>query len=285
MNTIHRQIPVALRSAALCAAALLCCAPVRVRRSPAAARTLQAYFGRNAVYLPARTLHRYHTDNTRPVADTVHPDSFLLRAIDSLVLASAAPWFTVAVCGAEGCGNGVADPPTGFSPLAGDTADSAVAVERIVAAGAGAEVVLVPYDCTVRHSAFRRRGWRDDKFGGAYRQPVTVTATVTFHLQVWDAGGTLIAERAGTAEASRAWFYTALRKRRSEEQAITVLAPRIYASEILRGLHKAITAVFQFDKQYADDPSYENIAAADDRILQGPLYERKLAGIVIGYRP
>jgi len=205
--------------------------------------------GKKSAIVPLRAVTTKYIDNTRSTPEPLHNDTFLTRAAEEFIRFGAGKELRVLAVADSLFGITTTTPLPRFSYLAGDTVDSLTAGERIraIASDTKAEIVVVPYACTITHKTIQPQGWRDDKYEGSYAKPVKFTALAETHIQIWDSSGTLLLERRGRARMGRPLLYSFFQKQRDryEEGDILSGVTKLYASPILKALYKSIIVSFQ----------------------------------------
>jgi len=206
-------------------------------------------FSKTALCLPVDTLHVHYADNTKALPDTLFNDSFFMEAANGLLAFEVSKNFAIrqwAPTDADSLGlfrHG------GFSVLTKDTG-SIQAMSHYVAVLAkkyNADLVVVPYACTIRHFTVRPAGWRSDKYGTSpgYERPISYTAKTEFHVQIWDKAGMLLYERIGTSNTGRPVFYSFLKREKHPDKDIVKYAKRFYAPPLVKSLYNSIKAAMQ----------------------------------------
>jgi hypothetical protein len=203
---------------------------------------------KNVLVLPLDTLHVDYADNTKAIPDTLFSDSFFIEAANGLILYEASKHFSM-------CQSQLSDQDSistlkikGFSRLLADTAhihDVELYMKKLALAHK-ADVIIVPYNCQIKHITWRPTGWRKDKYAGpGYERPISYTATTSCHIQIWDKNGTLLYERIGNSNTGRPILYAMLKNEKNPGKDIVAYAKRFYSPPLVKSLYSSIKSTLQ----------------------------------------
>jgi hypothetical protein len=137
-------------------------------------------------------------------------------------------------------------PQTRWSPLNRDTGSS----ERVgsfvkkIAGKYGVDLIILPYECSLKETETQKTAWRDNKYGKYYDKPSTVDANALFHVQIWDKNGRLHYERIGTSLCKRQAFYEALKQTQPRNKSLVDYSKNIFAPTAVRALGIACRNAF-----------------------------------------
>lgn len=106
------------------------------------------------------------------------------------------------------------------------------------------DLVIIPYECSLKEAEIQPAAWRDNKYGHYYDKPVSVDAKALFHVQLWDKNGRLLYERKGTGESKRPVLYDALKQTKPQNQSLADYAKNVFAPTIVRALGEACRNAF-----------------------------------------
>lgn len=108
----------------------------------------------------------------------------------------------------------------------------------------GVDLIIVPYECSLKETETETPAWRDNKYGKYYEKPSTVDAKALFHVQIWDKNGCLQYERKGTGFGKRPVLYDALKQKKPSNQSVTDYSKNIFAPTLVRALGVACRNAF-----------------------------------------
>ena len=199
---------------------------------------------KTALCLPVDTLRVRYVDNTKAMPDTLFNDSFFMEAANSLMLFEVSKNFTIRQWAPKDSDSIAVFRRGGFSRLAHDSV-LIPAVSNYISALAkryAADLVVIPYACSIKHITLRPSGWRDDKYAASpgYERPISYTARTEFHVQIWDKSGALLYERVGKSDTGRPVFYSFLKKEKKPDKDIVKYAKRFYAPPLVKSLYNSI---------------------------------------------
>lgn len=126
---------------------------------------------------------------------------------------------------------------TGFSEKVGSFVQKAAEKYRV-------DLVIIPYECSLKETETQRAAWRNNKYGRYYDKPSTVDAKALFHVQIWDKTGRLQYERIGTSRCTRPVFYESLKQTQPQNQNLVDYSKNIFAPIVVRALGGACTNAF-----------------------------------------
>jgi hypothetical protein len=137
-----------------------------------------------------------------------------------------------------------------WSPLSHDTGSSEKVGSFVknIAEKYRVDLVIIPYECSLRETETQPGAWRNNKYGKYYDKPSTVDAKALFHVQIWDKNGRLLYERKGTGVSRRPAFYEALKQTQPRNQSLVDYSKNIFAPTIVRALGGACRKAFIADK-------------------------------------
>jgi hypothetical protein len=198
---------------------------------------IKAELPRTILFVNIDTITTRYIDNTTILPEIEHNDSFYCSAANNLLMYECSKLFTV---------KSVLYPSdstripgwTSFADTAGNLEITQNAIKKL-AHKFDVGYLLIPYNCTLQHSAVRRNGWRDSKYNGAYEQPVTYTAASRLHVQIWNRDGKLVFEKIGVGSTGRPILYDVAKKRRKETGDIVSRAKKLFSPPLLRALNEA----------------------------------------------
>jgi hypothetical protein len=138
--------------------------------------------------------------------------------------------------------------PTRWSPLANDTGsfEKISSFTKQTAEKYAVDLIIIPYECSLKETETQTKGWRDNKYGKYYEKPSTVDAKALFHVQIWDKNGHLQYERKGTGSSKRPILYDALKQKQPVNQGPIdyAYAKNIFAPTLVRALGVACRNAF-----------------------------------------
>jgi len=203
--------------------------------------------------IPLDAIQEEFFHNARMVPDTYPRDSFFIESANGLISYECSRYFAV---------RGVTDDirqicdslhvfcRTGISPRTSDSAPPASVSDIIktVAEKCGADLVLLPRQCTITHVTFQQKAWSD---APEYQKPVKYFAKVRIHVQIWDKNGDLLYERIGKDKTKRPVFYAVFKKESPKKgENIDSFAKRYYAPPAMRCLSAAIVKAMKINVEY-----------------------------------
>jgi len=117
---------------------------------------------------------------------------------------------------------------------------------RCLAKKYNADLVVVPYACTIRHFTVRPAGWRKRQYGTSpgYERPISYTAKTEFHVQIWDRRACFCTS--GSAQATRqTGFLFVPEREKHPDKDIVKYAKRFYRTPLVKSLYNSIKAAMQ----------------------------------------
>jgi hypothetical protein len=195
------------------------------------------------VCIPLARLDIRRTDNTSATPRALFDDTFYLESINGLLRFEAAkryalePALEAVTRYLDSIGSHDSLPR--FSRLVSNGGDSIAAARTATALCevSGAELLLWPYACSLKHTVHQAGSWRGK--GPSYERPVNHSARSTVHVQIWDRGGVLLYERIASGSKSRPLLYS-LFGRRTPDDDIVHYASRLFAPPMVRSLYQAV---------------------------------------------
>lgn len=130
---------------------------------------------------------------------------------------------------------------TGFSEKVGSFVKKAAEKYRV-------DLVIIPYECSLKETETQRAAWRNNKYGRYYDKPSTVDAKALFHVQIWDKSGRLLYERKGTGKSKRPVLYETLKQKKPQNQSLADYSKNVFAPTIVRALGEACRNAFVTEK-------------------------------------
>jgi hypothetical protein len=177
-------------------------------------------------------------DNTKALPDTQFSDSFFVEAVNGLMPYVISQHFRACPAAKpDSAGPAVVGR---YSELTGEKSNRDTVAAQIlrVAARCGADLVAVPFACSIEHHVNQPKGWRNGQ--GYYEKPISYAAETAFHLQIWTGDGRLIFERIGVATTGRPVLYSIFKKEKQGTEAIADFARHFYAPPLVKSLYAAI---------------------------------------------
>lgn len=126
------------------------------------------------------------------------------------------------------------------SPLLNDTTgmDSIAGIIKEIAQKSKAELVIVPYSCSLQGRMVVQNAWRDGRGGPSYERPVKNIANASIHLQIWDKNGILLCESISNGKETKPMFYSFFKKRMKISSIITY-SRKVFANPFVRAINEA----------------------------------------------
>ena len=215
-----------------------CTAPAVRLYEPDDGRALLMDPAKCIAIVPITVVRQKLFDNTKALPDTRFSDSFFVEAVNGLMPYEVSQRFRL--CPAEKPDSAGPMVVARYSELTGEKSDrdSAIAQVRRIAARCGADLVAVPFACSIEHHVNQPKGWRNGQ--GYYEKPISYAAETAFHLQIWTGDGRLIFERIGVATTGRPVLYSIFKKEKQGTEAIADFARHFYAPPLVKSLYAAI---------------------------------------------
>jgi hypothetical protein len=182
---------------------------------------------------------------------SINNDSFYIEMANALALYEISQHYKVFQHKADTGDSLLKDPiafqlPAHWSRLAHDTGSFkkiSFFVKKITEKF-GVDLVIIPYECSLKETETQTKGWRDNKYGEYYEKPSTVDAKALFHVQIWDKNGCLQYELKGTGFSKRPVLYDALKQKKPSNQSVTDYTKNIFAPTLVRALGVACRNAF-----------------------------------------
>jgi hypothetical protein len=215
-----------------------CTAPAVRLYEPDDGRALLMNPAKCIAVVPITVVRQKLFDNTKALPDTQFSDSFFVEAINGLMPYEVSQHFRL--CPAAKPDSAGPLIVGRYSELTGEKGDRDTAAAQIrgAAARCGADLVAVPFACSIEHHVNQPKGWRNGQ--GYYEKPVSYTAETAFHLQIWTNDGRLIFERIGVASTGRPVLYSIFKKEKQGAEAIADFARHFYAPPLVKSLYAAM---------------------------------------------
>jgi hypothetical protein len=198
--------------------------------------------GAPALYVPLEMVAVEYHDNTRARPEKQFDDTFFIDAANGLALYELSRIFQV-LEGPDSLRDSLRSLCRFRYSRIDSSRDSLPRVAALVRAAAklsGADFVVLPYACSIRHSVIRQPGWRNDKYeSGHYERPTEHAARARFHIQVWTNDGEILYERAVSAVTREPFLYSMF-KQAQKGRDIAVYARKYFAPPMVKALSKAI---------------------------------------------
>lgn len=195
------------------------------------------------VCLPLTAIEVGYVDQTKLTPERQFNDSFFLEAANSLLSFEVSRRYTLRPRPAGFVlrldSLGIYEPDVGHSVVAENGTDSLAAarIVRELCAESGADLLLWPYSCVLKHVTFQAEAWRGG--GPSYEKPVKHVARSVVHAQIWDREGRLLYERIGASDKPRPALYPFF-GRTTPEEDIVRYAKRLFAPPMVRSLYGAV---------------------------------------------
>jgi hypothetical protein len=216
---------------------VLCAPPLSQKIYRSSEGVINADMPRTAIFINIDTITTKYIDNTVLMPEIEYNDSFYCSAANNLLLYECSKLFTV---------KSVLYPSDSILfPRWTSFADSQSSIDsvqkyvRTFAKKFDVGYIVIPYRCTLQHSAVRRGGWRGGKYGGSYEQPVSYSAISKLHVQIWNKNGMLVFEKIGIGSTGRPILYDTVKKRRNEKGDVVSRAKKLFSPPLLRSLSEA----------------------------------------------
>jgi hypothetical protein len=236
---MKKILPLMISAAALCCAG--CAGQMATWENDSAGLLLDK--GKTALCLPLDSLRVRYVDNTKAVPDSLFNDSFFIQAVNKLLTFEVSQNFSLCQSRPDTLDSLFAFRHDGYSLLDKDTGrlnDISLRVQTL-SKKHGADFIIVPYSCEIKHTAIRPTGWRRDRFSGpSYERPTSYTAKTSFHVQVWDKTGRIIYERIGRSDTGRPFLYSWFKREKNPDADIVKYAKRFYAPPLIKSLYNSI---------------------------------------------
>lgn len=198
---------------------------------------IRAELPRTVLFVNIDSITTIYLNNTDFAPEIEYNDSFYCSATNNLLLYECSKLFTVKSVLHRSDSTRIPQ-WSSFVDTAGDQEITRIAV-RNFAQKYDVGYVVIPYSCTLQHSALRRNGWRNNKYNGSYEQPVTYTASTKLHVQIWNRDGKLLFEKIGVGSTGRPILYDFAKKRRNNNGDIVNRSNKIFSPPLLRALNEA----------------------------------------------
>ncbi|NLG18358.1 MAG: hypothetical protein GX556_13580 [Fibrobacter sp.] len=193
--------------------------------------------------LPVRSIQSRYVDNTAIKPEIEFSDSFYIEAANSLLLFELTHLYKVSGLDSDSAAmKPLPEIKDSWSNLVKSEGSKEEISEliRSTAEQFNADLIVIPYSCSIKHSAVRPGGWRDGKFSGSYDRPVSYTATAQFHLQIWSKDGNLLFEKIGKGSNGRPVFYPLFKNKVKTDAKNPEFAHKIFAPPLVKALNEAI---------------------------------------------
>ncbi len=216
---------------------LLSCAPaVSQKVFKAQQGVIVTQYPRTALFINLDSITTKYTDNTVLLPEIEYSDSFYCSATNNLLLYECSKLFNVK----QVLTTPESDSVPKLSTFSGNS--SYTDIQTIISSISrkyDVGYVVVPCGCTLQHTAVRRTGWRDGKYGGSYEQPISYTANARLDVQIWNRDGVLVFEKIGIGLTGRPFLYDAVKNRRNEKDDIVKRSKKLFSPPLLRALSEA----------------------------------------------
>ncbi|HEX2956625.1 MAG TPA: hypothetical protein VHO70_07330 [Chitinispirillaceae bacterium] len=195
-----------------------------------------AQYPRTSLFINLDTITSKYTDNTVLLPEIEYSDSFYCSAVNNLLLYECSKLFTVKQV--------LTSSETENLPLFSvfsDYSSKPDMQKKIIEIAKKYDVgyVVIPYSCTLQHSAIRPQGWRGGKYEGSYEQPISYSANARLDVQIWNRDGFLAFEKIGTGLTGRPFLYDAVKKKRNDNIDIVKRSKKLFSPPLLRALSEA----------------------------------------------
>jgi hypothetical protein len=204
-----------------------------------------------ALCLPLLKFRIEQMDNMRTSSDTIAAvDSLIIDAANGLLVYETSQHFKLTACSAD---MDTGQSNTLFRNLGAflDSSDSRMtalsATVRAMAQSCGADLVVIPYSCLVKHISLQQKGWHESNSPG-YARPISFKAQTEINLQIWNKEGNLIYERISRDHTGQPMLYSFLKQEKPGRDNVVQYAKRFYAPPIIRSLYQSIRLAFAFNR-------------------------------------
>ena len=204
----------------------------------------------SVLYIPLDTVTSDYINNSAPKPQVEFSDSFYQEAANDLARFELSQVFKIIGPRSDSNTTPESSALRKYSRVLEDTGSLEQQRELIVALAEKnkADLIAIPYTCTIKYSAIQQQGWRDGKYSGSYERPISYTATAEFHVQLWNKKGELVYERVGIGNTGRPIMYSVFKKRKMPEpDKISSYAKKIFAPPLVRALNESIRKSLRFN--------------------------------------
>jgi hypothetical protein len=115
---------------------------------------------------------------------------------------------------------------------------------RSIAAQCSVDLVVLPVKASVKETLGKRGGWRSDKYGQSYEQPVLCIAEASITLQIWDRNGNIVFKSNGKGASKQPLFYTLLKREKPKKEDFVHFSKNVFAPPLIRALSSAVKEIF-----------------------------------------
>lgn len=216
---------------------LISCAPAISQKVYKAQQgIIVSKYPRTALFCNLDTITTKYTDNTVLLPEIEYSDSFYCSGTNNLLLYECSKLFNVK----QVLTSPESDSLPEVSTFSGNS--NTPDIQLIISAIAkkyDVGYVVIPHSCTLQHTAVRRTGWRDGKYGGSYEQPISYSASAKLDVQIWNRDGVLVFEKIGVGLTGRPFLYDSVKKKRNESEDIVKRSKKLFSPPLLRALSEA----------------------------------------------
>ncbi len=200
-----------------------------------------------ALCLPLAAIRAEYLDETKSKPESQFADSFLLESVNAFLLYGTMQSFAVVPQGKLRPDSAQSPSCPGYSILARDTASFAETSKRIrdLAVRCSADVVVLPYACSVKQRISQAKGWRNTG-GPGYDRPVSFSAATSVHIQIWSRDGRLLHERIGRSDTGKPILYSLLKKDKPAGD-IVQFAKKMYAPPLIKSLYASMESALRLN--------------------------------------
>ena len=115
---------------------------------------------------------------------------------------------------------------------------------RSIASQCSVDLVVLPIKASVKETLGKRGGWRKDKYGQSYEQPVLCIAEASISIQMWDRHGTMVYASSGKGTTKQPLFYSLFKREKPKKEDLVHFSKNVFAPPLIRALNSAVNEIF-----------------------------------------